>query len=247
MSKSRRGTPGPPSRETDSQDIHQLLGALSLAERVSCFRILREEFPIHPLEREWNTSAEAVLEAISRSSDLTQRGIRGVLAEASFRQLALPQLASIGFEDVTPAGDIPYDVGIRDAAGDVRIQVKLQRRRGGQPMTGNQATRILGFSERCFVVETQKTRGGTKKGEATRPYRFGEFDILAVSMAPSTGRWDRFLCTVASWLLPDSSNPRQICKYQPVPPAPNVDWTDDMLTCIGWFRNAAPRTISTNP
>ena len=30
-------------------------------------------------------------------------------------------------------------------------------------------------------------------GLATRPYRFGEFDILAVSMHPSTNDWNRFM------------------------------------------------------
>jgi hypothetical protein len=114
-------------------------------------------------------------------------------------------------------------------------------------MMGNHASRLLGFSDRCFVVETQKTRGGTKKGQATRPYRFGEFDVLAVSMAPSTGRWDLFLCTVAAWLLPDPTDKRLICKLQPVPPAPTADWTDDVATCIAWFRSGEKRTISKDP
>ena len=59
-----------------------------------------------------------------------------------------------------------------------------------------------------YVVETQKTREGTdrKTGEKTRPYRFGEFDILAVAMQPATGQWDRFFYTIADWLLPDPKN-----------------------------------------
>lgn len=41
-----------------------------------------------------------------------------------------------------------------------------------------------------YVVETPRTRGGKDltSGEDTRPYRYGEFDILAVSMHPSTNR-----------------------------------------------------------
>lgn len=46
-----------------------------------------------------------------------------------------------------------------------------------------------GFEGEVFMTETQKTRTGTDGEEnQTRPYRYGEFDILAVSMQPSTGR-----------------------------------------------------------
>ena len=68
-----------------------------------------------------------------------------------------------------------------------------------------------------YVVEVQKARSGEKtikqplrgtdeslevKGtvtEQTRPYRFGDFDILAVNMHPSFGDWKSFRYTVASW------------------------------------------------
>ncbi len=110
-------------------------------------------------------------------------------------------------------------------------------------MTGNEVSRDLRYSPDFFVVETQKTRGGTRQGKATRPYRFGEFNILAVSLYPSTSQWERFLYTVADWLVPDPRDDRLVCKYQPVPPAPNADWTEDLLTCITWFREARKKTV----
>jgi hypothetical protein len=47
-----------------------------------------------------------------------------------------------------------------------------------------------------YAVEVQKTRSGEKKGQKTRPYRFGDFDILAVNLHPTTGDWKRFVYTV---------------------------------------------------
>ena len=40
-----------------------------------------------------------------------------------------------------------------------------------------------------YVAETKRTRGGVDlvTGQKTRPYRFGDFDILAVCLQPSTG------------------------------------------------------------
>lgn len=230
--------------------VAQLLDLLERAtpeQREMIFRRLRKEFSIHPLEVEWSISAEAILEAISRSPDLTQRGIRGILAEASFFTIVYPTLQAHGWEDVTPDGDLPYDAALRDETGTVRIQVKLQRRKSGRPMTGIDAPRGAAFLEGVFVVETQKTRAGKKDGEDTRPYRFGEFDILAVSLSPSTKDWSKFLFTVATWLLPDPSDPARIYKYQPVPPMPNLEWTDDLLVCIGWLRSGDVRRIRIAP
>jgi hypothetical protein len=101
------------------------------------------------------------------------------------------------------------------------------------------------FPSDLYVVETQKTRKGEKRktGSATRPYRFGEFDVLAVAMYPSTQRWDTFLYTVARWLLPGHADPAEILKFQPVAPEPNDDWTNRFHTAIEWFRSGTMKTI----
>lgn len=40
----------------------------------------------------------------------------------------------------------------------------------------------FGFAGEVFMTETQKTRTGNDgEGEKTRPYRYGEFDVLAGS------------------------------------------------------------------
>jgi hypothetical protein len=104
-----------------------------------------------------------------------------------------------------------------------------------------------------YVVEVQKTRTGRKTVDAklpdsdlkikieqkvttdTRPYRFGQFDILAVSMHPSTNDWQSFRYTLGDWLLPRSEDPSKIAVLQPVSSLPNDVWTDRLETCIEWL------------
>ena len=127
----------------------------------------------------------------------------------------------------------------------MRVQVKLQRSSAGEPTRGARVARRYGFGPSSFVVETQKTRGGRNaEGQSTRPYRFGEFDVLAVSTYPSTERWDTFAYTVAGWLLPSPDDPTHIQTLQPVATAPNHDWTDHFETCVAWLRSGGARRIA---
>lgn len=107
-----------------------------------------------------------------------------------------------------------------------------------------------------FVVEVQKTRTGEKTAKrtlpgtgtsitatesvtvSTRPYSFGDFDILAVNMHPSSGSWRNFRYTVASWLLPRPANAGLIEIFQPVAAIANDVWTDDLDTCLSWYEGA---------
>ncbi len=176
-------------------EIKRLLEACTQAQRREIFAYLRREFPIHSLETKLNTEAEVILEAIDRASDLTLRGIRGVIAEASFKLNVVGSLR--GWRIETLEGDFPYDFLLKDSNGDVRIQVKMQRLKDHRPMMANQGYRYLPAD--MYVVETQRTRGGIdpQTQRQTRPYRFGEFDILAVSMHPSTNDWSKFMYTVS--------------------------------------------------
>ncbi len=178
------------------QEIWRLLQQTSEQDRARVFERLRREFPIHTLEKEWNVSADVILEAISRSADLTKRGVRGVIAEAVFERSVVIPLLSRGWKNETPAGDHPYDFLLVDKVGPVKIQVKMQRLERKVP-------KHWGRNSQFYVVETQKTRSGkNKKGGSTRPYQFSEFDVIAVSLHPSSGDWTKFRYTVANWLLP---------------------------------------------
>lgn len=223
------------------QEIKKLLENCSPSERQKIYDWLRERYFIHPIEREFGASDQAILEAIARSSDLTKRGIRGIIAEATFKTKVVEQLPN--WEDVTPEGDHPYDFKLKHGDKEITIQVKMQRKKDQRPMMANEGYRFL--STELFTVETQRTRGGTdpKTGEDTRPYRFGEFDILAVSVQPSTGDWTQFRYTVANWLLPRPEDSRLILKFQPVSLEPNDDWTDSLETCIKWLMEGIQKTI----
>ena len=227
---------------TDSADVIGLLSQLSAAQQREVFAHLRQLIPIHEMEKTLMAPAETILEAIARSSDLTVRGIEGIIAESSFAVEVVPTLA--GWSPVKFYGDVPYDEMLSDGnPPPIRVQVKMQRRKNRKPLMASEVWKSRRWPHDHFIVETQKTRSGKDdQGENTRPYRFDSFDILAVSLGASQGRWSAFLYTVERWLLP-AEDSTKILTYQPVPPAPNDRWTDDFLTCVDWLRGGASGTI----
>jgi len=217
---------------TIKDEVIRLLERCTPEERVDVFRHLRKEIPIHALETDLNTTAEIILEAISRSNDITQRGIRGIITELEFLTNVLQRLE--GWRVVQIIGDAPNDFKIDDGNDEVGIQVKMQRREKGVALV----------KDNRAIVEVQRTRTGKNaSGEPTRPYRFGEFDILAVSLHPSTNDWTKFMYTVGTWLLPRPKEPNLIKVMQPVSLTGDAQWTDNLLTCIGWFRSGEKKTI----
>ena len=229
------------TRET-LEAIKAALAKATSDERLRILEVLRKEFPIHKLEQQWNASAELILEAISRSSDLTKRGIRGVIAEAAFHRAVVLPLQGRAWADNTPAGNHPFDFQLDRENLSVRVQVKMQRLENHAPKLWKKSE---GQLTTVYVVETQKTRSGTdSKGQSTRPYRFGEFDILAVAMHPSSGDWNRFLYTVADWLIPRPQDKKLISVYQPVPAESNNDWSSDFDTAVAWLIQKKRKKIS---
>lgn len=242
------------------ETIKNLINDCSEQDRRAMRAYLRNLLP-HPLEREWGIDADTILSAINRSSDLTKRGVRGIIAEAVFVDEIAPSLTQFGWEAVDLKGDHPYDALLRKGDRQARIQVKLQRLEEGAPKLYYPKYYEKGS---LFVVEVQKTRTGVKTskrslvgtGQAldatetvtvkTRPYNFGDFDILAVNMHPSSGNWRSFRYTVASWLLPRSSDRKLIEIFQPVASKPNNLWADDLAICLEWYEGGEQRRILTD-
>ena len=214
--------------------IRELLAQCSPEEREALFRELRQRQIIHEFERIIGAPAEMILEAVHRAPELTRRMLRGVIADAAFRTFVIPKIAPQGWRDVTPKGNFAYDYMMEDIQGRVSVQVKLQRSERGMPVV-REGSRY-GFEGKVFITETQKTRtGNADGGEKTRPYRYGEFDILAVSLQPSTGKWDRYMYTLGRWLLPGKGE-NEMATLQPVSMRPNRFWTDDFVTAAAWSR-----------
>lgn len=214
--------------------IRELLAQCSPEERAALFRELRATHQIHDFEAIIGAPAEMILEAVHRAPELTRRMLRGVIADAAFRTFVVPAVAPHGWRDVTPPGNFSYDYQLADDIGPVTVQVKLQRSERGSPVVKNGAR--FGFGPEVFMTETQKTRTGTDGDEnKTRPYRYGDFDILAVSMQPSTGKWDRYMYTVGRWLLPGKQE-GEMATLQPVTMEPGEFWTNDFRTAAQWLR-----------
>ena len=168
-----------------------------------------------------------------------------MIAEAAFEINVVKNLSD--WRDVTPEGDSPYDFLLEDAIGQVKVQVKMQRLKAHRPMMANEGYAYLPAD--MYVVETQRTRGGkdATTQQDTRPYRFREFDVLAVSMHPSTNNWEDFMFTVADWLVARPENSNLLLKFQPVARTPNNVWTDSFETCVAWLRSSEMRKIWTPP
>jgi hypothetical protein len=231
-------------------EILRLIAECGEHEQRSIFKSFRS----HPLEREWNIDAYTILDAISRSSDLTIRGIRGIVAEAAFQDLILTTWSeNWAIKEIDRHEPYDFHLVRRADQFEARVQVKLQRKEKQQPKAVGTAQRKLLLSppKELYVVEVQRTRTGRRalklktKGQSmaekvdvvledTRPYRFGEFDILAVNLHPVTGNWRSFMYTVANWLIPRASE-KLIDIMQPVACHSDNYWTDDLNECIQWF------------
>lgn len=223
--------------DRDLDRIRRILTDARPEVRRAIFDDLRKEYPIHPLEAKMGADAETILEAIDRANELTRRMIRGVIAEAAFEIHVVKKL--IGWESEPLPGNSAYDFLLKDEVGSVRIQVKLQRSERGKP-------KLRGG---LFVAETHRSRSGKSRatGQDTRPYKFGDFDILAVAMQPAKGSWDAFFFTVGDWLTSRTGQDALLEVHQPVAPSPNDDWTDDFLTCIRWLRSGIKKKIQRFP
>lgn len=216
--------------------VRELLARCTPDERAAVFRELRSTHAIHPYEAAVGAPAEMILEAVHRAPELTRRMLRGVIADAAFRTFVVAALERRAWKDVTQQGNFAYDYSLDDGLGPITIQVKLQRSERGAPVV--KAGRRYGFNGDVFMTETQKTRTGKDaKANKTRPYRYREFDVLAVSMQPSTGTWDSFMYTLGRWLLPGETA-GEIATMQPVTKVDGEFWTHDFEVVAQWFREA---------
>lgn len=210
-----------------------VLEELTSRQLRTLFEELRKTHTIHELEERLNARAEMILAAIDNAPEMTLRMLRGVIADAAFLEYMIPDLLAFGWTNVKLKKNLPYDYLVKDAVGELKVQVKLQRSKLQEPEVRRGAR--YGFNGNVYVTETQKSRNGLDKNdEKTRFYRYDEFDILAVSMYPSTGEWNVFKYTVGNWLM--SGTTGRIAVFQPVAKENNEFWTNDFNEVAQWFR-----------
>ena len=224
------------------EEILDVLRKKSSEERLKVVSELRGEF-LHKLEKEWSVRFEAILDAIARASDLTQRGVRGVLAESVFVVQALPNAlkGSDWIQIDSPPGNESFDAVVehKETKQRVRIQVKTQRREA------HKKTKVVGpkQSKGKWIVEVQKTRKGEKGGQKTRPYRFTDFDVIAVCKWASTDDWANFSYCLSKDLLPGKKDASVIYTYQPIPKdddktkkIEDKHWSSNLIELLERFR-----------
>jgi hypothetical protein len=178
----------------------------------------------HPLEEKWGTNWWTILDAIAASPDLSQRGVRGLLAEHEFynrvlANMTLPWIGSRAVEKKHGEGTGSIDWLLTKGEHTVTIQVKMQRFSKGVVVIDEKGQGL---------VETQKTR--TRGNNKERRYEYGEFDILAVSLWPSTQDWTRFMY-IPDFCLPHAKGKRNlIAAFHPVPlkVISHYYWTDSL-------------------
>jgi len=158
----RRKTGRENSHESDIvSGVKEILAGAPDQDQSAVFEWLRETRKIHPLEDEFDAPAEVILEAVSRSSDLTKRGVRGVIAEAIFKVEVVDKLEN--WHDVTPDGDYPYDFLLTNGKHEVSIQLKMQRLKAQRPMTANEGYTLLISIFRFFIQPMSSKRFVSKE------------------------------------------------------------------------------------
>ena len=219
----------PPSAEAEA--VLRDVRGLSDAAREEVFRWLLARHNVHPVEAEFGADAEVILEAIGRSSDISKRGVRGLLAEAFFKIHVLD--GDVRLTDRSTADEAAFDFLVRRAGRDYRVEVKLARRKAGELMLPPKSV-STGLPRGDYgVVEIQRTRGGrTSDGRDTRPYRTDAFDVLAVSLHPATGNWADFRFVRTGLLTTRKGKPDLLNKMHPVPIAPALGWRASLHECL---------------
>lgn len=99
-----------------TENVKALIESLTPEELASVAAYLRSKLPKHDLESKWGIDADVILDAIFRAKDITQRGVRGVVAEAVFEKDVLPRITE-RWKSLTVIGDLAYDFCIENQAG----------------------------------------------------------------------------------------------------------------------------------
>lgn len=181
---------------------------------------------IHPLEKEFELTAEELLDAVNRRFR-AKVTLEGAVAEVHLGK-HIKKLYEQGiiarFEEHDLDSYPDYTIWLRDKPEKpYRIECKNVR-------DAEEAYRKKGLIV-AFKVETQKTRAS--KGDLrSRHYGFRQFDILAVCLGKKTHNWRQFMYVQTKNLASHAKYPDKLAVMHPVP-------LPDSPTPYPWYNNLA--------
>lgn len=153
----------------------------------------------HELEQLYDLTAEELLEAINRRFRL-KVALEGAVAEVHFeRKLKILKAEGLllSYESHDVDGMHDFSLMVTEAGPPLRIEVKNVR------------------NQKIPKVETQKTR--TSKGdEASRFYGHDQFDVIAVCMGKSTGKWSEFAFAWTRELPRHAAHPSKLAVFHEI-------------------------------
>ena len=103
-----------------TENVKRLIESLSAEELQALVPYLRSKLPKHALEGKWQIGYDLILDAIFRAQDITQRGVRGVIAEAIFETKIIPTLH--GWRSVPIVGDLLMTSCYRESQTSARSE-----------------------------------------------------------------------------------------------------------------------------
>lgn len=170
----------------------------------------------HPLEAALNASGWAILTAIERQR-MSVINVKGQLAEYYLNEYLASREADKAIDSFAWRSESP-DFSVVVEGREYTIECKNVRKASGKGVDS-------------LWVETQRTRGGKKKGEDTRPYRVSDFDVLAVALFNRTGKWDYWFVAARN-LKARPENKFFLAVRQDMPEQPDKKWHTDVLSAI---------------
>lgn len=163
----------------------------------------------HPLEDEYNLTAEELLDMIKERFRL-KVALAGAVAEVQCekRLVALRESGVISRYEHHDIDDYPdFTIFLSEEGPELKVEVKNVRnykagyRKGGEVV--------------AYMVELQKTRRGAD--ESSRFYDVDRFDVVAVCLGKKTGNYEDFLFARSTDLRRHSRFPDKLAAVHRLP------------------------------
>lgn len=191
----------------------------------------------HPLEDEYNLTADELLDMINERFRL-KVALAGAVAEVQFgkRLAALREAGVISLYEHHDVDNYPdFTIWLSEEGPELTVEVKNVR---DYKAAYRERGEVVGY-----MAELQKTRRGAD--ESSRYYDVDRFDIVAVCLGKKTGNYEDFLFAKAADLKRHADYPDKLAAMQRLPlpgssaPEPGSEagaWFEDLEDLLGTIR-----------